>query len=140
MRESTSMENSPKGHHALEETLCRRRAGRITLPVEVELWNGNLTIMAVIRDVSFSEEENSSIIGIGLFHNDELPLDETINCRTVSHSELLPVESTISLLWTRHFGNDGFLSGGRMSANAAMSDQDTERRTHPGKFDEQRMD
>ena len=120
------MENSPNGHNTLGATLCRRSVQRTALPVEVELWKGNLIVVAIIRDVSVSNEEDSPFIGIGLFHNDALPLDETINCRTVLPSELLPVESTISLMWTRHFGRDGFLSGGRMAMNHYAGVQDGE--------------
>jgi hypothetical protein len=120
------MENSANGHNTLGAMLCRRSVQRTALPVEVELWKGNLIVVAIIRDVSISNDEDSPFIGIGLFHNDALPLDETINCRTVLPSEFLPVESTISLMWTRHFGSDGFLSGGRMAMNHAAGYRDGE--------------
>ena len=120
------MENAPKGHNTLEAMLCRRRTRRTTLAVEVELSKDGLTVSAMIRDASFDNEGDSPFIGIGLFHNDELPLDETLSCRTVSPSELLPIESTVSLMWTRHFGQDGFLSGGKMARNHAAADQDCE--------------
>lgn len=106
--------------------LCRRRARRTTLPVEVELSKDGLTVSAMIRDVSLSDEADSPFIGIGLFHNDELPLDETLNCRTVSLSELLPIESTVSLMWTRHFGQEGYLSGGKLARNQGAGGQDCE--------------
>jgi len=120
------MENAPKGHNILETTLCRRRTRRTTLAVEVELSKDGLTVSAMIRDASLNNEGDSPFIGIGLFHNDELPLDETLSCRTVSPSELLPIESTVSLMWTRHFGQDGFLSGGKMARNHAAGDRDCE--------------
>ena len=120
------MENAPKGHNILETMLCRRRTRRTTLAVEVELSKDGFTVSAMIRDVSLNDEGDSPFIGIGLFHNDELPLDETLSCRTVSPSELLPIESTVSLMWTRHFGQDGFLSGGKMARNHAAGDQDCE--------------
>lgn len=118
------MNKSPKRHNTLEAMLCRRRERRTTLSVEVELSTGNTTVAAVIRDVSVSDAEDSLFIGIGLFHNDALPLDENINCRTISQSDVLPIESTVSLMWTRHFGSDGFLSGGRMARNHAAGDRD----------------
>jgi len=117
MWESAPMGDPPERHSKRIATLCRRRDRRIPLSVEVELSKDGLTLAAVIRDVSFSDEQDSPLIGIGLFHNDALPLDETLHCRTISPSELLPIESTISLMWTCHFGSDGFLSGGRMSGN-----------------------
>ena len=109
------MGDLPERHSTQKTMLCRRRDCRIPLSVEVELSKDGLIVAAVIRDASFSDEQDSPLIGIGLFHNDALPLDETLHCRTVSQSELLPHESTISLMWTCHFGSDGFLSGGRMS-------------------------
>ena len=126
------MENSPNGQNTLGAMLCRRSVRRTALPVEVELWKGNLIVEAIIRDVSVSNEEDSPFIGIGLFHNDALPLDETINCRTISPSVLLPAESTISLMWTRHFGRDGFLSGGRMAMNHSGGDREGENSVAPG--------
>jgi hypothetical protein len=120
------MENSPKRHNTLEAMLCRRRARRTTLPVEVEFTRDSLTVSAVIRDVSLNDDGDSASIGIGLFHNDALPLDENMSCRTVSPSEQLPVESTVILMWTRHFGGDGFLSGGRMTKNPSADDQNRE--------------
>jgi hypothetical protein len=94
--------------------------------VELELTRDGLTVSAVIRDVSLGDDEDSAFIGIGLFHNDTLPLDETVSCRTVSPSEVLPVESTVTLMWTRRFGSDGFLSGGRMAKNPSSGVQDSE--------------
>ena len=124
------MENSPNRHNTLESMLCRRRARRTTMPVEVELTRDGLTVSAVIRDVSLSDDGDSAFIGIGLFHNDALPLDESMSCRTVSPSELLPIESTVTLMWTRHFGQEGFLSGGRMARNPTAGDQaDASRQT-----------
>ena len=120
------MENAQKGHNALEATLCRRRTRRTILAVEVELSKDGVTVSAIIRDASLNSEADSPFIGIGLFHNHELPLDATLICRTVSPSELLPIDSTVSLMWTRHFGQDGFLSGGKMARNHAAADPDCE--------------
>lgn len=120
------MKNSLERRNSPESMLCRRRVRRTTLPVDVELTRNGLTVSAVIRDVALSEADEDVIIGIGLFHNDSLPLDETMSCRTVSTSELLPIESTVCLMWTRHFGRDGFLSGGRMARNPTALDQDCE--------------
>ncbi len=120
------MENSPKRHNTLESMLCRRRARRTTMPVEVELTRDGLTVSAVIRDVSLSDDGDTTFTGIGLFHNDALPLDETMSCHAVLPSEVLPVESTVILMWTRRFGQEGFLSGGRMARNPIADDQDGE--------------
>ena len=132
------MENSPKRHNTLEAMLCRRRARRTSMPVEVELTRDGLTVSAVIRDVSLSDDGDSAFIGIGLFHNDALPLNETMSCRTVSPSEVLPVESTVTLMWTRRFGGDGFLSGGRMAKNLTAGDQ-VERGAMPTRLNGARM-
>lgn len=93
---------------------CRRRAERIQLPIEVQLMSCGRMVNAVIRDASFEDESPAQSVGICIFHNEELPLDETLNCRVVSVSERIPVESQVRLIWTRVFGNDGYLSGGTM--------------------------
>ncbi len=108
------MGSIPEQPQTLTAMIRRRRARRISLPVEVELRFGNGTTAAVIRDVSFSEEQDSPFIGIGIFHNAPLPLEESLKCHTNTHTDLLPAESSVVLLWTRDFGGDGFLSGGRM--------------------------
>ena len=121
------MEDLPESDNTQGVMMCRRRARRQPLAVEAELSRNGLTWAAVIRDVSISEEQSTELMGIGLFHHDALPLDEILKCRTISHSELLPTESTVRLIWTRRFGSDGFLSGGKMSGIEAMGDEDCEK-------------
>ena len=104
----------PQHPQTLKTMLWRRRARRISLPVDIELTFNDVTILAVIRDVSFSDDADDSEIGVGFFHNEPLPLREILKCRTNSHTDVLPAESTVFLMWTRDFGSDGFLSGGRM--------------------------
>jgi hypothetical protein len=125
--EGTAMEDLPENQNTQAVVMCRRRARRQPLAVEAELSRNGLTWAAVIRDVSSSEDERTELMGIGLFHHDALPLDEILNCRTISRSELLPVESTVTLIWTRRFGSDGFLSGGKMSGTEMMSDEDSDK-------------
>lgn len=109
------MEDLPESNTAQAVMMCRRRAHRHPLVVEAELSRNGQTWAAVIRDVSISGEQSTESMGIGLFHHDALPLDEILKCRTISRSDLLPAESTVRLIWTRRFGNDGFLSGGKLS-------------------------
>ena len=108
------MGDLPENSNLQEAMPYRRRARRTSHPVDVELRLNDLTVSAIIRDVSDADEQDPSLIGIGVFHSDALPLDEILGCRTVTGSKLLPEESTVLLLWTRRFGSDGFLSGGRM--------------------------
>jgi hypothetical protein len=109
-----AMGNIPQQPQTLKALLWRRRARRISLPVDIELTFNNLITLAVIRDVSFSDDPDSSDIGVGFFHNEPLPLEEMLKCRTSSHTGVLPADSIVVLTWTRDFGSDGFLSGGRM--------------------------
>ena len=121
------MEDLPESDNTLGVMMCRRRAHRQPLVVEAELSRNGQTWAAVIRDVSISEEQSTESMGIGLFHHDALPLDEILKCRTISRSDLLPTESTVRLIWTRRFGNDGFLSGGKLSGTEMMGDEDSEK-------------
>jgi hypothetical protein len=105
-------------------------ARRISLPVDIELTFNNLTILAVIRDVSFSNEPDSPDIGVGLFHNAPLPLEEILKCRTNSHTDVLPAESTVVLMWTRDFGSDGYLSGGSMQQCVPESEDNSKPSLH----------
>ena len=119
-----AMGNIPQQPQTLKTMLWRRRARRIALPVDTELTLNDLTIPAVIRDVSFSDEPDSPNFGVGLFHNLPLPLEETLKCRTNSRTDVLPAQSTVVLMWTRNFGSDGYLSGGRMEQCVPESDDD----------------
>jgi hypothetical protein len=111
---------------SISQEATRRRARRKSHPVDVEFRLNDLTVTAVIRDVSDADEQDPSYIGIGVFHNDPLPLDEILSCLTVTKSKLLPEESTVLLIWTRRFGSDGFLSGGRMRQRASTGVQECE--------------
>jgi hypothetical protein len=97
-----------------QDVTCRRRATRIPMPVEVQFIMDGREVAAIIRDVSFNESGSLKIIGIGVLHHDFLPLDVPMSCRTDSDPEALPVKSNVTLMWTRHFGSQGYLSGGRM--------------------------
>lgn len=121
-----AMGNAPQQQQILKAMLWRRRARRISLPVDIELTFNNLTILAVIRDVSVGTEPDSPDFGVGFFHNDPLPLVEILKCRTNSHTDVLPAESTVVLKWTRDFGSDGYLSGGRMQQCVPESEEYTE--------------
>ena len=118
------MGDLPENSNLQEAMPYRRRARRTSHPVDVELRLNDLTVSAVIRDVSRADEHNPSFIGIGIFHSDPLPLDEILRCRTITESKLLPEESTVLLMWTRRFGSDGFLSGGRMRQIESTSVQE----------------
>lgn len=120
------MGNIPQQPQTLKAMLWRRRVRRVALPVDIELTFNNLTILAVIRDASFSDEPDSPDIGVGFFHNAPLPLGEILKCRTNSYTDVLPAKSTVVLMWTRDFGSDGYLSGGRMQQCGPESDDDTE--------------
>lgn len=110
------MGNNLRDNKTLQELVCRRRAHRFPLPLEVDLTLPDRSIPAMIRDASLPNGDNddADFIGIGILHDVPLPLDEGLPCRLRSESNLIPEDSKVTLLWTRHFGRDGFLSGGRM--------------------------
>ncbi|APZ94604.1 hypothetical protein Fuma_04236 [Fuerstiella marisgermanici] len=87
---------------------------RIPNPVEVIFQFEEQTVKAIIRDTSIDETARSGFVGIGVLHQDFLPLDQPIVCRTKSHTEAVPELTDVTLRWTRHFGCDGYLSGGLM--------------------------
>lgn len=126
----SAMGNIPQRPQTLKAMLWRRRARRISLPVDIELTFKNLTTLAVIRDISFSDDPDSSDIGVGFFHNEPLPLQEILKCRTNSHTDVLPADSIVVLAWTRDFGSDGFLSGGRMQQCLSEAADDLEPSGH----------
>ena len=105
------MPNNQSQTDELQEVECRRRARRLPLPVEVTFETGDRIVAAMIRDVAI---DNPDFIGIGILHRDLLPLDERLSCCTSSDTETLPAQSNVVLTWTRHYGNHGYLSGGRM--------------------------
>lgn len=98
-----------------QEVLCRRRAERVPLPYEVQLTAADKTILAVIRDASLDEAKECGSIGISLLHDESLPLRQELPCRMMSETRVLHNHSVVTLMWTRSFGTDGFLSGGRMA-------------------------
>ncbi len=98
----------------LQELSCRRRAVRIPNPVEVRFQLEQRTVKAIIRDTSIDETARSGFVGIGVLHQDFLPLDQPIVCQTESQTEAVPELADVTLRWTRHFGRDGYLSGGLM--------------------------
>ena len=108
------MGDIPQDNNTAQSVACRRGARRIAMPVEVKLETTGRIVSAVIRDVSFSEEPGLTYVGIGIHHNEAVPLDLPIGCRLVSQTSALPQKSHVTLMWTRRFGDDGFLSGGRM--------------------------
>ena len=94
------------------------------MPVEVELLISERKVSAVIRDVSFDEESGAAFFGIGVHHSEAIPLDVSVGCRLVSATDVLPKLSQVTLMWTRQFGVDGILSGGRMYREAAAGSGD----------------
>lgn len=105
---------------------CRRRAPRIPLPIEVELTTDDRTVKAIIRDASLDEGLAEGSLGIGLLHRDALPVHQPIPCRTLTYTRLLSEESTVTLVWSRSFGTDGYLSGGRMVFETASVEEPEE--------------
>ena len=103
---------------------CRRRATRIAMPVEIELDAAGQKVSAVVRDVSSVDTLGPHVLGIGMHHNEALPLDVSIVCRLVSETEAIPKESRVTLMWTRRFGVDGFLSGGRLVRDNRNNDNE----------------
>jgi hypothetical protein len=104
---------------------CRRRVPRIPLPCELELTIGDRRVHAMIRDVSIGGESTLGFIGIGLLHTEALPLQTEIHCHCKTKTSLIHQYSTVTLVWSRHFGADGYLSGGRM-VHAAVENPDTD--------------
>lgn len=98
----------------LRDQACRRRALRTPVPVEILFTIAGQKVPASVRNASVDETAHTGAIGIGIHHHDVLPLDTPLNCRTNSESKTLPEESDVTLVWTRHFGSSGYLSGGRM--------------------------
>ena len=93
---------------------CRRAAIRIPMPFELQLTVKQRTVDAIIRDVSPDNEKPRGFIGIGLLHADPLPLHTPLPCVCLSRTTVLSRHSEVTLVWTRHFGADGYLSGGKM--------------------------
>lgn len=110
----------------LQNLTCRRGAPRISMPVEVQFTTGGRRVTAIIRDVSLNGAATAEVIGIGILHKDFLPLDEPLLCQTDSEIESLPKESEVTLMWTRHFGSHGYLSGGRLAGRSVDTDGGTE--------------
>lgn len=104
-----------------QEMLCRRRAERVPLPYEVQLTADGRTVRAVIRDASLDEAKEWGSIGISLLHGECLPLRQDLLCRVMSETRILQNQSVVTLMWTRSFGTDGFLSGGRMAPLASTA-------------------
>lgn len=104
---------------------CRRRNGRIPLPVEVRITLHGQTIKATIRDASLDDDPVDGI-GIGLLHDEVLPVGELLRCQVTCGSELLGREFEFVLFWTRCFGGDGCLSGGRIMVPADPSLEQSE--------------
>lgn len=97
-----------------EDLQCRRRAPRIPMPLEVELTADDRAVRAIIRDISLEENTQHTSIGVSLLHNQWLPLNQVIHCELLSEFSLLGRRSECTLTWTRDFGIDGYLSGGRL--------------------------
>jgi hypothetical protein len=110
---------------------CRRHAMRIPLPFEIQLSTDGRTVNAIIRDVSIEYEEEDGFIGVALLHDETLPLNTPMHCRCLSETRLLSTESMVTLVWTRHFGADGSLSGGKMVPGDGNSHAETEGRPSP---------
>lgn len=110
--------------NAPQHQKCRRRADRHPLPVELQFQTAHGDMTAIVRDVSFDHKEASGFISIGILHNDPLPLHETLKCRTDSRTDVLQKESHVTLMWTRDFGTDGYLSGGKLFETDADDHRD----------------
>ena len=108
------MSQLDRNNHVEQDQTCRRQAQRIPIPVEVELTTEDGRTTAVVRDATLGDNQEAGFIGVGILHRNLLPLDEPLACETRTTSYLLPKHSNIILMWTRHFGSDGYLSGGRM--------------------------
>jgi hypothetical protein len=106
----------------IQELSCRRRAPRIPNPVDVHFLVEGQSVAAIIRDTSVDETANSGFVGIGILHKDFLPLDQPIICRADSQTDAVPEHSSVTLRWTRHFGCDGYLSGGVMTPRSTDID------------------
>ncbi len=104
-----------------QSVACRRRGRRIAMPLEVQLETSGRMVPAVIRDVSFSTESDSAYIGIGIHHSEVMPLGVLVSCRLLSPTSALPKQSHVTLIWSRQFGDDGYLSGGRMVDDQLVS-------------------
>lgn len=94
---------------------CRRRAVRIPLPLELQLATEDGAVKAILRDVCLDDPAEDGSMGIGLFHKDALPLQQTMHCLRLSNTRLLFAEFDVTLFWTRSFGDDGHISGGRLT-------------------------
>jgi hypothetical protein len=97
-----------------EDLQCRRRASRIPMPLEVQLTTNDRAVRAIIRDISLEEDPQRMSIGVSLLHNHWLPLNQVLHFQLLSDSSLLFSKSECTLTWTRDFGIDGYLSGGRL--------------------------
>lgn len=98
----------------LSASQCRRRAVRIPLPLELQLSTEDGLVKAILRDVSLDEEAPDGSMGLGLFHKDHLPLQKHMHCLRLSATRLLFRQFSVTLYWTRQFGEDGYISGGRL--------------------------
>ncbi len=109
-----------------QDERCRRRALRFPLPLEVELHHRGQIVRAIIRDASIDDNLQDGMFGVGLLHDDKLPLHEPLHCRTVTDCQLLSADARLTLTWSRSFGTDGFLSGGRILCDAETVDVSTD--------------
>ena len=97
------------------EVTCRRRAVRISLPLELQLSTDSGAVKAILRDVCLDDPAADGSMGIGLFHKDALQLQQTMHCLRLPDTRLLFAEFDVTLFWTRSFGEDGYISGGRLT-------------------------
>lgn len=103
---------------------CRRRAPRFPLPLEVELTRAGQPVTAILRDASVDEHLADGAVGVGLLHNEELPLHEPLPCQPVLPCDLFGDQARLTLAWTRSFGTDGFLSGGQLECRVSLQAAD----------------
>lgn len=101
-------------------TACRRTAVREPLPIEASVFVGDQEVSAVIRDVSINPDPSPLPFGIGILHQQPLPLEQPVRCRLAASSETLPEDFMITLVWTRKFGERRYLSGGHLSVNSGQ--------------------
>ena len=106
------MSDSHSVDSAQHDTACRRRADRKALPIEIEIETESGTMPAIVRDVSFATNDESTAVGIAVLHHSRLRSDERIECRVPAATQHLPQTFQLELKWSRRFGPEGYLSGG----------------------------
>jgi hypothetical protein len=92
---------------------CRRREERIPLPVEIVIVRHGRNTPAIVRDISYHEDDGLRPHGLCILHHEPFT-DAQLHCRTAHPVRGMPSEFQFAVRWTRCFENEAWLTGGEI--------------------------